>query len=295
MSPADEVLDSSAPPLYRLANASFARGGGLPGKPLLTLVSLLATMLSVRAADVLTQLLAQAAHTLATSSALLATEISAVSQLAAFEALMTPVATAAASHTLTGREFSTFTHAAAPVLFEAARTFELIHWLLFAQSFPHTAPQVITQLLRLVGLASRYSPDVDKVSDLVMPHFRAAVRRSMLEHAALDEVSTPYNAVNALIYALRTIVNDLRREASVRECLPAGFLAASAAQRYKMIVRAVEAAWRGAPGAATGEVFSGARLDVDYLLLDESEVAAGALPFCHESVHCCSYIHGSAA
>jgi hypothetical protein len=305
------VQDDSAPALHdALAAGAADAAGALPPRPLLQLVSQLATLLHVHTADVLTQLLALAAHALAAAPA-------GGAQLAALEALMTPAADAIRERALTVREFNTYTAASAPVLFEAARTFEVLHWLLLKRDGPrsHAPAALVATHLRLVGLATRYDGDGGAVAEPAMPHFRAAVRRAMLEHStALAEVSTPHNAVNALIHALRAIVKDLEAEAEVAAALPPGFVATSAAMRYRVVARAIEKAWQGAVDearcsclchrfrcasacnavailctrflpadwlrtqqiAVLQEGVPGGRLDIDILLLDGDDLTATA-------------------
>lgn len=231
------MRDGTLPALADFLDEAALADPGLPPSRLLAVVDRLATLLHTRSADPLLQLLALAAHPLNTSAAPAATLPHFADRLAALEEMLAPAAAAVADQALTTREFTIFTRSTAPILYEAARSFELLHWLL-AEEASAAEPEALLTLQRLVGLATRYDPDPAKIADLVQPHFRAAVRRAMLPHtAALEVRQTPYEAVDPLIHALRGLAADITAEEEVAEYLPEGYLRMSATMRYRGIAQ----------------------------------------------------------
>ena len=217
----------------------------LPPPHLLRLLGLLAAVLRVRQSEVLTHLLALLLHKLEDApEATLASSATGPARFAALQAVMSPLAAAAARRALTRAEFAAFTGATAPLLAEAARTFESFHWVVDIHG-GNADPQTIPQLMQLVGLALRYDASAAKVADLVMPHFRAAARQRMLTRTPLQSACGVDQAVVAAIAALHVAMKDLRYEHSLARFLPEGYMAASAAVRYRMVTRALEAALFG--------------------------------------------------
>ena len=244
---ADPPTGAAPPPLHACTALLSACNAPFPPQTLLTLVSLVATLQHVRPATVLTHLLSLATHHLHAAAAPAVAADTFPAALLAIERLMTPLATCARRRALTRREFTLYSRATSPLLSECARTFELLHWLRTSSTALSRQPDCVLRLVGLVGLATRFDADSGGVWDLVRPHFAAAVRRGMLEHAAaLDTVRSPYAAVDSLIWALAALLEDTQAEVSMARSLPEPYVAMAAHARYRVVAAGVERAWGGA-------------------------------------------------